>query len=615
MVENHIDKNELISFAEEKDPSAAGVVPSWKVLIVDDEADVHKVTRLVLAGFQFLGKSIEFLSSYSSAEAKESLRVNPDTAIVLLDVVMEEMDSGLKLVEYIRKELNNKYIRIILRTGQPGQAPERQVILQYDINDYKSKIELTSEKLLTSVISCLRSYVDMVTIERNRRGLEKIVVASDDIFRMQSLADFFHDIVFQMAEILRHESISDVIKIRGICATKLDGGFRINAVTGDFPAGSESKTVSELLSPAAYECFSLAAREKITVYERGFYAAVFRPSNGTEHIVFIEKDPYFDEWEKDLLEIFNANIVTAFENIFLNLELEQKVEIRTAELRGMKDDIEEALHELEIVNERLTLTNRQLEEAKTVADQDMRMAINVQENLLPHQPPVSASWQAGYCFKPMAGISGDFYDFFPGEDGGLGGMALFDVSGHGIASGLITMLAKSITFRRFRGMTDRPLSEVIDAINDDLIAELDNVPNFLSGVMLRFGADSAEYVNAGHPDLVVLKKDGSVYSLADLADNPKGFYLGIRSMRIPHGVCTIRVEKGEFLVAFSDCMVEAGDSLSAPYGLAGLQRSMKKIKPEMSAQEAADFLLGDFLSQVVSDPLPDDLTLVVIKHQ
>lgn len=147
----------------------------WKIMIVDDEEEVHNVTHLVLGDYSFEGAGIEFLSAYTGQGAKEMISKNPDTAAILLDVVMETDQAGLELVRYIREELNNSLVRIILRTGQPGQAPERKVIIEYDINDYKAKSELTSQKLFTAITAALRSYRDLNTIEEKRQNLRKII--------------------------------------------------------------------------------------------------------------------------------------------------------------------------------------------------------------------------------------------------------------------------------------------------------------------------------------------------------------------------------------------------------------------------------------------------------
>jgi CheY-like chemotaxis protein len=165
--------NDELLFAEETDVTTSDIVDTIKVLIVDDEEEVHVVTKLVLNNFIFEGKRIELLSVYSANEAKIILEKYEDIALILLDVVMERADAGLQLVKYIREVMKNNLVRIVLRTGQPGEAPEAQIIVEYDINDYKEKTELTAQKLLTTLISALRSHRDLLTIDMNKRGLEK----------------------------------------------------------------------------------------------------------------------------------------------------------------------------------------------------------------------------------------------------------------------------------------------------------------------------------------------------------------------------------------------------------------------------------------------------------
>ena len=148
-----------------------------KVIIADDEQEVHAVTRFVLKDYLYRGKKLEFLSAYSGAEAKQLLKDHPDASLILLDIVMEKDDAGLDVAEFIREDLHNKFIRIILRTGQPGTAPEEEVIARYDVNDYKEKTELTSRKFKTAMTMALRSYADIVTIDSFRAVLEQEVQA------------------------------------------------------------------------------------------------------------------------------------------------------------------------------------------------------------------------------------------------------------------------------------------------------------------------------------------------------------------------------------------------------------------------------------------------------
>jgi diguanylate cyclase (GGDEF)-like protein/PAS domain S-box-containing protein len=166
------DTDEIVFRSDEQiSPDAGERLPPWLVLLVDDDREVHRVTRLVLEDLVFQGRSLHFTSAYSADEARAILRRSNSFAVCMLDVVMETETAGLDLIQYIRSDLANYEMRLILRTGEPGMAPERDVILRYDINDYKAKIELTQGKLVTAMISALRGFQQLVELNRHRRHL------------------------------------------------------------------------------------------------------------------------------------------------------------------------------------------------------------------------------------------------------------------------------------------------------------------------------------------------------------------------------------------------------------------------------------------------------------
>ena len=163
------ETDELL-FADE-DESSLGGLPPWIVLVVDDEPDIHAVTRLTLEKAQFSGRGVRLVNGSSAAEGRALLAAHPDAALILLDVVMESDDAGLDLVRHVREDLGNRDVRIVLRTGQPGVAPARTVIDHYEIDDYRTKTELTSERLYVSVAAALRTYALLDSRRQRERAL------------------------------------------------------------------------------------------------------------------------------------------------------------------------------------------------------------------------------------------------------------------------------------------------------------------------------------------------------------------------------------------------------------------------------------------------------------
>lgn len=168
--------NDLLRLAPEPEerPQTSDTEP-WKILVVDDEDEVHRITHLALSDFSVADRKLEFISAYSGAEAREKMIEHSDIALILLDVVMETDDAGLRFARFVRQELANSFVRIILRTGQPGMAPERHVLKVYDINDYRAKTELTQDRLYSVVYTALASYRDMMALARSRQQLVGVI--------------------------------------------------------------------------------------------------------------------------------------------------------------------------------------------------------------------------------------------------------------------------------------------------------------------------------------------------------------------------------------------------------------------------------------------------------
>ncbi len=293
----------------------------WRVLIVDDDTDVHKATELAMQGLQVEGEPLAFLHAKSAAEARSLLGHEPDIAVVLLDVVMESDDAGLQLVRHIREELRQRAVRIVLRTGQPGYAPEIETVQAYDINDYKTKSELTRTRLYTVLTAAIRSYRQIRALEANRQGLEMIVEASTELGRQHGLHRFAEGVVTQLCALLgtlpeglvcvqapNHNSGDATGEARVIAAAGQYSSL-INRPLHAVPAGK----IRELLA----RCLSVGHN----LYEDGCTVLFFGLPSGRAMAALVEVQRELDELDRQLLRAFCSNIAVGFENVMLYTQL------------------------------------------------------------------------------------------------------------------------------------------------------------------------------------------------------------------------------------------------------------------------------------------------------
>lgn len=295
----------------------------YKVIIADDDEEIHSVTRMILRNFEFEGRKLILLDAYSGKEAKQMLKDNADTALIFLDVVMENIHSGLEVVEYLRKDLRNEMTRIVLRTGQPGEAPEEKVIKDYDINDYRIKTELTVSRLNTTIYSALRNYRDLMKLERNRKGLQRIIETSANLFKHNHLNEFLTSILHQMSSFKLDNG--DMVFLHG--AEKGSSGVItmeqesrqpvVVAATGKYETyiGAAICDIPELKHLCDQFEESLIPENRIHVLPNGF---IIQSSGqtGPNNYIYIEGDQA--QFDFELIEVFLANYSVALDNYIVN---------------------------------------------------------------------------------------------------------------------------------------------------------------------------------------------------------------------------------------------------------------------------------------------------------
>lgn len=305
-----IDEDDLV---QEEDEPIVGV---WHVLVVDDDEEIHSVTRLALSDLVLNGHKLEFHHAYSGSEALAFLREKGDEiAIILLDVVMESDDAGLQVARILREELKLDQPRIILRTGQPGYAPEENVIKEYDINDYKTKTELTRSKLVTTIIASIRSYQQILTINESRKGLQKVISSSSHLHEEQSIQGFCSGVLNQVSYLTGVDVEGMMCARAGAVFDREDEEIYILGATNNY-VGYANHGISQIADSEIANSIKDCLGRKEHLFENG-YAVLFMGSSGYEAAIYIEIEDSLNDMQKQLLEVFLSSVAIGYENVNL----------------------------------------------------------------------------------------------------------------------------------------------------------------------------------------------------------------------------------------------------------------------------------------------------------
>lgn len=287
----------------------------WKILVVDDEPDIHAITKIALSDFTLDDRGISQLHAYSAKEARSILAENPDIAMLLLDVVMESDSAGLDLVRHIRDVIGNKAMRIVLRTGNPGHAPERRVIADYDINDYREKSELTTQKLNTVMYTALRSYRDILATEHEKKMLEKLVDTTAALFMQRTPEDLAAYALEQACALLEittpeKESAPNVF----LAVTGDDKRLKPLSATGGFATLASGILIDDLPADLAKDIGAALAHDGH--YQRDDKLVVrARAAADREYLFYIEGAGELRDTDKRLVGKLLRNTIMALDTL------------------------------------------------------------------------------------------------------------------------------------------------------------------------------------------------------------------------------------------------------------------------------------------------------------
>ncbi len=326
LIEDGEDKSSATEVAESSD--------YFNVLIVDDEEDVHAVTKLTMKSFTFEGKKMRFLSAFSAHEAKDILLENHRVALILLDVVMETDNAGLDLAKFIRHDLKNSFTRIVLRTGQPGVAPEHSVIRNFDIDGYKAKTELRKEDLESTFYTSLRAYRDICQLQKHREILEQVIESIANISSISDLFDFAGAVLAQIKLVLDiSESKLLIESSEAFAISKIEDRLNMFSANASNVQVLVHSDISELPEHER-KLFEHAMECKSNFHDGQYYVYFHHSDHGYDTVFAFKAERTLGSPEVDMIDLFLRNVLLSYENLLLANAFQETQELAITLMGG-----------------------------------------------------------------------------------------------------------------------------------------------------------------------------------------------------------------------------------------------------------------------------------------
>jgi|JFJP01.1.fsa_nt_gi signal transduction histidine kinase/response regulator RpfG family c-di-GMP phosphodiesterase len=357
-------------------------LPPWKILIVDDEVDIHTMTQLGLKNFEFGNRPLKMLHAMSGVEAREILLVEPDIAVALIDVVMETDDAGLRLINFIRHELRYSLIRLMVRTGQPGMAPEREVIEHYDIDDYKCKTELTTDKLYLMMRMALKSYRELATLDVNRKALRKILENVPRFNYAQSLTQLFHYVLSQLIDLCHLGENRLIYGVSSGLILTLDAfdpeheQLVVQSAIGRFASDELSEEVERILNICTD--YLSAGKSPLPVLSVNALLIPIEINEQVFGFAYLENALYLNQADLDLIHIMVQQCSSALANfkLYTDLKAANQKALKMLELAEQAQEAEIARREAEIARREAEIANQAKSQFLANMSHELRTPLN-----------------------------------------------------------------------------------------------------------------------------------------------------------------------------------------------------------------------------------------------
>lgn len=238
---------------------------------------------------------------------------------------------------------------------------------------------------------------------------------------------------------------------------------------------------------------------------------------------------------------------------------------------------------------------------------EIAIAASIQRNLLPREGPTMGGVSFSAHFEPTASIGGDYYDVFNIDKSRLA-VAIGDVSGHGLSTGLVMAMVKAaITTLVEEGADEESLFERLN----ELVYRSTERRAFMTLAFTIFdlGEGLIRHTNAGHLYPYLLR-DGVA---APISIESPSLPLGVREKIVSRTV-ELDLKEGDAIVYLSDGIIEAQNEHGDPFGFDQLEALLAQ-QPDRSPSAIRDQILQAVARHAGSRPADDDRTVMILRFE
>ena len=275
---------------------------------------------------------------------------------------------------------------------------------------------------------------------------------------------------------------------------------------------------------------------------------------------------------------------------------------------------------------RINQTEHELVEQKDLLSTEINQAALIQKTFYKQKYTVFEGWEVSYMCLPMAGVTGDLYDIYSekkadaaaGEKAKLKGLGLYDISGHGISSGIITLLAKNLISQEFYENEKLGIVDMMNKINERVIVEKGDIENYITGILVRvkkINSDNSaelEFVNAGHQaPLLYHKKNDSLEVLKNTAASHGA--IGLSSIASNYVEKKLRLEAGDQLILYTDGVTDCLGPHNKELTLQGFTDILIENIAKPVEQQVQNIMeqLTAYKAEAVAK---DDMTILIMRY-